>query len=127
MLVLQQIQYSCVETKLHYKYSSSAYEVISLFLHDVKLGNVAAKNYIKSHIHKTYERPLNTQNSSLKRDYLTHQIWVKQNFWCLSSVFSPKQNLSHSFLWLRSFQRMPKFLWDQTSILEFEQYIYFFP
>lgn len=48
MLVFQQIQYSCVETKLHYKYSSCIYEVISLFLHDVRLGNVAAKNYIRT-------------------------------------------------------------------------------
>jgi len=120
MLILQQIQYSHVETKLHYKYSSCAYEVVSLLLHDVRLGNIAARNYIKKvHTHKTYERPLNTRNSWRERDYLNHQIRVKQNFWCLSSVFSPKLILSHSSLQLSSFQCLPKFLWNQTSILEF--------
>lgn len=73
VLVLQEIQYSCVETQLCYKYSSCAHEVISLFLHGVSLGNVTAKNYIKnSHIHQTYERPLNTQISLLKRGYLSY-------------------------------------------------------
>lgn len=120
MLVLQEIQYSCVETKLHYKYSSCAYEVISLFLHGVSLGNVAAKNYIKnSHIHKIYEKPSNIQNSLLKRD-LPIRYGLKQNFRHLSSGFFHQNRSLVSFLWLRSFQLMPKFLWKQACILKFK-------
>lgn len=97
MLVFQEIQYSCVETQLHYKYSSRAYEVISLLLRGVSLGDVTAKNYIKnSHIHKTYERLLNTQNNLLKRDHLTHQIRPKPKLLVSFICFfpPPKQVLS---------------------------------
>lgn len=123
MLFLQEIQYSCVEIELHYKYSSRAYEVISLFLHGVNLGNVAAKNYVKnSRIHKIYERPSNTQNSLLKRDYLTHQIQPKTkllvSFTCFFFFYQNRSSVS--FLWLRSFQLIPKFLWKQTCTLKFK-------
>lgn len=56
MLFLQHVQYSCVEDEQHYKYSSCANKVLSLFLHETRTSNIAEKSCVKkSHICKTYE------------------------------------------------------------------------
>lgn len=88
MLFLQHIQYSCVEVELHYKYSSCANEVSSLFLHEARPSNNADKRCIKkSHICKTYGTFKYPKEFTKKRLSYPSENDLNQNFRCLSSVF----------------------------------------